>query len=92
MSNFEFIRDRLAELNPDALLADGFEDALIGYGQRFCSTGHILVALYDRTACIRILVERDGMSWEGAEECFECNTAGAYVGEHTPAFATIGPE
>ena len=70
----------------DLTLADGFEGAFIGIAQRF---GMEPVALYDREKCIRILMERDGMTWEGAEEFFSFNVEGAWVGEKTPAFATL---
>lgn len=89
--SFEEIRDQLGELNEDAILFDGFEDALIGYIQRFSASGHVLVALYDRAKCIEILMDRDGMDEEGAEEFFGFNVEGCYAGEHTPAFATLFP-
>ena len=68
----------------DALTADGFEDALIGFGTRFTYD----VAVYDYNKCIEIL-ERDGMSEIDALEYFEFNVRGAYVGEHTPIFMTL---
>ena len=67
----------------DALLADGFEDAFIGFGTRFTYD----VAVYDYNKCIDIL-ERD-MPHEDAVEYFEFNTRGAYVGENTPVFVTV---
>lgn len=70
----------------DALTADGFEGALVGYVERFNSGP---LALYDRQRCIQILMERDGMDFEGAEEFFDFNVVGAWVGEGTPAFATL---
>jgi len=79
------IRQYLADLDPDLLLADGFDDALLGYVQRFNQT----VALYDRAKCIEILMKRDEMSDEDAEEFFEFNVVGAFVGDYTPAFATL---
>ena len=71
------------------MLADGFEDALVGYVQRF--DFETPVALYDWDACLRILVERDGMSPEGAQEFFEYNTLGAWMGPGTPCFARLLP-
>tara|TARA_R100001244_G_scaffold130857_2_gene103391 strand:+ start:273 stop:515 length:243 start_codon:yes stop_codon:yes gene_type:complete len=68
--------------DPATLLADGFEAALIGYGTRF-SYG---VAVYSRSKCLDILVERDGMDYEEAVEFFDFNVTGAYVGENTPVF------
>ena len=68
------------------LLATGLEDALIGYVERY---GSPPVAIYDRDRCIAILIERDGMTYEGALDCFEFNTIGAWVGGGTPAYATL---
>lgn len=75
--------DRLAELNPDALLADGLEAALIG-----CTVNHhhAHVAVYDIDKCIDVLVERDGMTHEGGDEFLSFNTLGAYVGENGPIY------
>ena len=63
------------------LLADGFEEALIGTARRLNGP---LLAVYDRTRCIEVLA-RD-MSYEEAEEFFEFNVAGAWLGEGTPMF------
>jgi hypothetical protein len=78
----QFAEDR----DLDILLADGFEEAFIGVVYRF---GMEPVALYDRAKCIQILMERDGMTWEGAEEFFSFNVEGAWVGDRTPAFAML---
>ncbi len=75
--------DELNEINPKALAADGFEGAVIGYVENH---HHPAVLLYDSEECIRILVERDGMSEEDAREYFEINTLGAYMGENGPLF------
>ena len=80
------IRELLAENNPEALMADGFEAALIGTCQQF-SRGTL--ALYDRAKCIQILVDRDGMTEEEAEEFFEFNVQGAWMGDGTPVFAEL---
>jgi hypothetical protein len=63
-------------------LADGFEDAFLGVARQFGKP----FAIYDREKCIDILVNRDGMSHEEAEEYFQFNVEGAWVGENTPAF------
>jgi hypothetical protein len=80
----ELTLDRLAEENPDALLADGFEEALVGVCRRF---GQNPLAAYDYDKCIEILM-RD-MSYEEAVEYFEFNVIGAYVGENTPVFLEL---
>jgi len=64
------------------LLADGYEDAVIGIGRRFNKE----LVVYDKAKCLDILAKRDGMSPEEAREFFEFNTADAWCGEGTPIF------
>ena len=73
-------------MDEDVLYADGFEEAFIGYSWRF-SDGPL--ATYDMDKCIEILM-RD-MDHDGAWEFFEFNTLGAWAGERTPVFVTLGP-
>lgn len=75
----EQLLESIAEFNPEALLADGLEGAIVGYdtkGRVIYSVGNI----------IDILVERDDMSYEDASEHFSFNIECAYVGEHTPIY------
>ena len=76
------IREWLGEINPETLLADGFEDAFIGIAWQFNKA----LACYDRRKCVNILMDRDGMSEDEADEYFEFNVTGAYMGEYTPVF------
>ena len=78
--------DHLTEYNSEALLADGFEDAFIGICEVF---NRPILAAYDREKCITILMERDGMTDEEAQEYFEYNVAGAWVGDSTPVYVTL---
>lgn len=66
------------------LLADGFEPALVGWYTPWGSG--LAVAIYDREKCIKILMKRNKWPRDEAEEFFEFNTEGAYVGERTPIF------
>lgn len=75
--------ERLSELNPAALSADGFDDAIIGIAQRH---GSEPLLAYSISKCIQVLMERDGMSREDASEFLEFNTLGAWVGDGTPIF------
>ena len=84
MAEFGAIMEILSDVNPDALMADGFEDALIGFAERF---GMEPVALYDHSKCISILVAQ-GMSEMEAEEYFSFNVIGTGGGS-VPAFAII---
>jgi hypothetical protein len=65
----------------DAMTADGFDAAIIGYGTQFNKP----VVVYSRDRVISILMA-DGMTEDEAEEFFEFNIAGAYVGETTPVY------
>ena len=83
MKNIEELLENCLHDDENVLLADGFEDALLGIGRKLVGKP---IAVYDRTKCIEILVERDGMSFEEAEEYFSFNVEGAYVGDQTPMF------
>lgn len=69
----------------EVLLADGFEEAFLGFGRQFCHE----VAVYDYHLCLDVLQHRDGMSWEEAHEFFEFNVVGAWVGPNTPVFIDL---
>lgn len=73
----------VADENPEALLADGFEDAYIGLARR---CGQPTLVTYDYDKCIEILVLRDGMTYEEAVEYFEFNVVGAWMGANTPIY------
>jgi hypothetical protein len=75
----EYLLERLTD--NECLLADGYDDALIGI-----SEGYNPLAIYDIDLCIKCLVESDGISEEDALEHFYFNTVGYYVGEKTPIF------
>ena len=64
----------------DILYCDGLQEALVGTGTRFTHP----VAVYDKQKVLEIL-QKD-MTREEAEEYFDFNIAGAYVGESTPIF------
>ena len=70
----------------ETLIADGFDEAIIGIGRQFNKQ----LVIYDEDKCIQILMERDGMTDEEAIEFFEFNVVGAYVGDHTPIYVCIG--
>jgi len=74
----------------DLLTADGFDEALVGIVEGWHPNGNrFTLTLYDRGRCIDTLMERDGMEWDDAQDFFEFNVAGSYVGEGTPCFATF---
>jgi len=78
----EFIEDNY----PDVLIADGFDDAIMGIVERY---GMNPVVLYNKNKCLKILQKRDGMTESEAIDFYYYNIVGAYMGEHTPCFAEI---
>ena len=80
-------QDRLAEIiqeqNPEALTADGLDDAILGIAYR---AGAAPLVAYSTSQCIQILMDRVGMSHDEASEFFEFNVLGAFVGPGTPVF------
>jgi len=79
-------REQLADLDEGLLLADGYDDCILGVVYDF---GRLPRVAYDRGKMIEKLTA--DMSWEEAEEYFEFNIAGAYVGERTPVFVDTDP-
>ena len=75
--------DHVAE---DLLTADGYDDCILGVAYEF---GRPPRVAYDRDAMIEKLAE--DMTHEEAEEYFEFNIAGAYVGENTPTYIDRTP-
>tara|TARA_B100000475_G_C14991027_1_gene312280 strand:+ start:702 stop:941 length:240 start_codon:yes stop_codon:yes gene_type:complete len=60
---------------------DGFDNAIIGVGERN-NTDSMIV--YDYEKMVKVLVTRDDMSYEEAEEYIDYNVIGAWIGDTTP--------
>tara|TARA_Y100000310_G_scaffold66889_1_gene62204 strand:+ start:160 stop:471 length:312 start_codon:yes stop_codon:yes gene_type:complete len=91
----DLTRDQIAEwvseFNDEALLADGLEGAFMGVCE---VAGQPTVAVYDRWKCIEILAEQmDVEEYENpyidAEEHFNFNVVGSWVGENSPRYITL---
>jgi hypothetical protein len=90
-------KEQIAEINPDAILLDGFDEAIIGLGERI-NLGPVVA--YDVEKIIEILANdmevenddlEDGQSIEDmkismAYEYFYFNIQGAWMGDYTPIF------
>jgi len=76
----------LSNYGEDILTADGLDDAIIGVGTR---CGQPPIAVYDVSKVLDILVDRDGMTYEEAEEYFGFNIEGAWVGGQTPIWLRV---
>lgn len=64
------------------ITADGFDSCLIGK-----DSNHR--AVYDADAMIEVLMMRDDMDREDAEDYFWFNIDGAYVGDDTPIYVFL---
>ena len=77
------ILDYLRAEAPEAVLIDGHDDAIVGLLDGF-DLGDNQILVYDRAQIVATLAK--DMSLEDAEEYFEVNVRGAYVGKNTPVF------
>ena len=83
MSKIEVI----ADLALEAMIADGLDEAIIGLTDVWDSDGSIRrIVAYDKQKVLEILINRDSMEEDEAEEFFQFNIGGAYVGKGTPIF------
>lgn len=78
------MREVVAEVNPDALFCDGFDEAIIGTAERFGFPSPVVAYDYDKV--IKLLVAAGCASEEQAVEYFEFNVVGAWMGDNTPVF------
>ena len=65
----------IAEINPDALLCDGFDDAIIGIAERI-NLGPVVA--YSVEKIIEILMKEHDMEYEDALEYYSFNIVGAW--------------
>lgn len=75
------INEHLENMGENALLMDGFDEALIGFSQRI---NEPLLAVYSWEKMMNLCVKRDGMTEDEADEYISYNCIGAWVGEQTP--------
>ncbi len=78
--------EKLAEIDEEILMADGFDAALIGWTDSWSGSSRVPRAVYSVSKCVSILMSGGATSYEEAMEYLEFNTLGAYVGERTPVF------
>ena len=69
------------------LLADGFDDALIGV-----TFEGIHRVVYDKSKMIDVLCKRDSMTPVEADEYLDFNVWNAWAGKGTPIYVDVMPE
>ena len=75
---------KVENLPEDALIADGWDDAIVGVGYRLNTP----IVVYDREKIFQSLVAQ-GLTEEDADEYISFNIEGAYVGEGTPLLVSF---
>jgi len=83
--------DLFAGFDPDEhelLTMDGYDDCIVGVVERF---GQEPIVCYDREKVICRL-ESDGMDRDEAEEFFQFNQIGAWMGDSTPCFLSANAD
>jgi len=76
-------REEIKDVNPDALICDGFDEAILGMAER-PNLGPVVA--YSVEKMLNILITRDGMTYEEALEYYDFNIACAWLGEFTPIY------
>ena len=74
-------REDIAMYNPDAVMWDGFDEAIIG----MTTNGHVV---YDISKIHELLMANSDMTLDEAIDYAEYNILCAYVGEFTPIHMT----
>lgn len=71
----------------NAILLDGFDEAIIGITQEYGVGNRVL---YSKNKILDILMKENTMTYSEAEEFFDYNILGGYFGEQNPIFLEIG--
>lgn len=69
--------------NTNVKFVDGFDDAIVGIIETYENDERVI---YDKEEIIQLLIERDEMDYNEANEYYENNILGKYYGEKAPIF------
>ena len=84
--NSIFIKEILEAINPDAVVLEGFNAAIIGICSR---PGMEDVLAYNKSMILEILEIDHNMEEDEALEYYSYNIAGMWTGDGTPVFIDI---
>lgn len=83
-------KERIHEINPHAIIIDGFDDAIIGISEDSCKVIYDLYKMqnieYER------IKHRQELTFEDACEYIELNIVNEYYGDFTPIYIWVMPE
>ena len=80
--NRKDIIDLYSDDEPGILFADGYDKAIAGV----IWDGERTRVVYTTEEILKILMERDAMTYDEASEFFDFNVAGSYMGVYTPLY------
>lgn len=85
MTTRDKIQSYLEHADASAMLLEPemFDEAIIGIAER---CGQDPIVAYDRQRCVEIIMADQGCDRGDAEDYYEANVAGSWVGEMTPIF------
>jgi hypothetical protein len=77
MINCNDIRESITQINPDAIIWDDMDDAIVGISD----DGRVV---YDINKMEHLIYDKDGMTLDEAVEWVNFNMISAHLGEFTP--------
>ena len=80
--NRKDIMDLYSDDEPDILFADGYDGAIEGV----IWDGERTRVVYRTESILKILMDRDEMTYDEASEYFDFNVAGSHGGVYTPLY------
>lgn len=78
--------EHITELNPEAIVLDGLNDAIVGIGHSKDLEPRLI---YSINIIILTLMGRDNMTLPEAQEFYDYNIADGYFGNHGPIFLEL---
>ena len=78
--------EHIRELNPEAIVLDGLNDAIVGVGYSKDLEPRLI---YSVNIIILTLMRRDKMTLPEAREFYDYNIADGYFGNHGPIFLEL---
>lgn len=79
--NYLEIINKVAILNPKAIILDGLDEAIVGMSE---SSNPIFI--YSTELCISVMMRDNGWDYFEALEFLEYNTFNTYYGDYSPTF------
>ena len=80
--NRKDIIDLYSDDEPEIMFADGYDKAIAGV----VWDGERTRVVYETEGILKILMDRDKMTYDEAAEFFDFNVAGSYMGVYTPLY------